>query len=112
METRELQNGGSASSPESVTRLWVDVWDYDAKRAWRTISKWASTIDISAAPARYRHCPECSRIAVDTTLSLEEVEARLDRGSLDYIGVCERKDYFKKDGYLFDSINTCPASEL
>lgn len=97
---------------QNITRLWVDVESHDAKALWRAISKWKSTVDISAAPAKYHECPECSRIAVDTTLTLEEFEVRLHRLPLDYIGVAERKDYLKKDGYLFDSINTCPASEL
>lgn len=97
---------------QNITRLWVDVESHDAKALWRTISKWKSTVDISAAPAKYRECPEESRIAVDTTLTLEEFENRLYRGTLDYTGVAKRRDYLKKDGYLFDSINTCPASEL
>lgn len=96
---------------DSVTRLWVDVESHDAKALWRTISKWVSTVDISA-PAKYHHCPEDSRIAVDTKLTLEEFEVKLHRLPLDYIGVTERKDYFKKDGFLFDCIETCPASEL
>lgn len=97
---------------QNITRLWVDVWTDDAKALWRTIARWKSTVDISAEPAKYCHCPENSRIAVDTTLTLEEFEVKLHRLPLDYIGVAERKDCFKKDGYLFDSINTCPASEL
>ena len=68
--------------------LIIDTKTKGHKDIIRHLKRLKSTVDI-VDNGYYRHCPECSQIAITTTLSEDQLDKYLWKNNLPYIGVIE-----------------------
>ena len=93
----------------AVNMLGIDVWCSDAAAAYRRLSKLKTTVAIQE-PSPYRHCRDYSRMFIDTTMTERQLSDWLYKARMD-AGVFVRKNYYKKDGFLWDQLDAVPLSE-